>query len=50
MLNRVVDNIPPLGIEYPASLVIKPFEHGLGGGSWMPLSVSTLTGNTPLLQ
>ena len=48
MLNRVVDNIPPLGIEYPASLsVIKPFEHGLGGGSWMPLSVSTLTGNTP---
>lgn len=32
MLNRVVDNIPPLGIEYPASLpVIKPFEHGLGG-------------------
>ena len=48
MLNRVVDNIPPLGIQYPIlSSVIKPFEHGLGGGSWMPLSVSTLTGNTP---
>ncbi|WP_168378841.1 hypothetical protein, partial [Acinetobacter cumulans] len=39
MLNRVVDNIPPLGIEYPIlPSVIKPFEHGLGGGSWTPLS------------
>ncbi|MFA2932494.1 tandem-95 repeat protein, partial [Acinetobacter pittii] len=48
MLNRVVDNIPPLGIEYPIlSSVIKPFEHGLGGGSWTPLSPFAPTPNTP---
>ncbi|MFK7207515.1 Ig-like domain-containing protein, partial [Acinetobacter baumannii] len=48
MLNRVLDNIPPLGIEYPIlSSVIKPFEHGLGGGSWTPLSPFAPTPNTP---
>ncbi|MGO1062993.1 Ig-like domain-containing protein, partial [Acinetobacter lwoffii] len=48
MLNRVVDNIPPLGIQYPIlSSVIKPFEHGLGGGSWTPLSPFAPTPNTP---
>ncbi|WP_180181482.1 Ig-like domain-containing protein, partial [Acinetobacter sp. YH01021] len=48
MLNRVVDNIPPLGIEYPIlSSVIKPFEHGLGGGSWTLLSPFAPRPNTP---
>ncbi|MCO8055181.1 Ig-like domain-containing protein, partial [Acinetobacter towneri] len=48
MLNRVVDNIPPLGIEYPIlPSVIKPFEHGLGGGSWTPLSPFAPSPNTP---
>ena len=53
MLNRVVDNIPPLGIEYPIlPSVIKPFEHGLGGGSWTPVASddTNSTDNAPVFE